>query len=111
MKNFVQDGTVLEYANVGSVAINSGDVVLIGSIVGVAVVDIPATTGKESVQVVGVFNLPAAAGAWSQGDALYWDATPGVFTKTTTGNVLAGYAFADKASSDVLGNVKINAAN
>lgn len=110
MKNFVRDGKVLTYANAGS-AISSDDVVLIGSIVGVAVVDIPATTGIGAVQIEGVFNLAAAAGAWTAGQALYWDAGASNFTTTSSGNTKAGIATVAKASATLLGDIKINAGN
>lgn len=110
MKNFVRDGKIITFVNTGA-AILSGDVVLIGSIVGVAVADIAATTGSGAVQTEGVFNLIAAAGAWTQGQQLYWDASPGNFTTTASGNTKAGVAWTAKASAAVLGDVNLNAGN
>jgi predicted RecA/RadA family phage recombinase len=110
MTNFVKDGTTLTYLNT-STAILSGAVVLMGTIVGIAVANIAATTGSGAVQVVGVFNLAAAAGAWTQGDQLYWDAGASDFTTTASGNTKAGIAAAAKASATLLGDVAINAGN
>lgn len=111
MKNFVSDGRVWEHTNATSTIIASGDVVLMSNTIGVAVADIAASGGSGSVQVEGVFNLKAAAGAWVQGDHLYWDASASAFTKTASGNTLVAVAAATKASAAVLGDVKLNAAN
>lgn len=48
-------------------------------------------------------NAPTDTGtAWVPGDALYWDATNGVFTKTSTSNTLCGHALQPKASGDAV---------
>lgn len=107
---YVRDGKTLTYSNAGS-AIASGDVVLMADTVGVAIADIAATTGQGAVQIEGVFNLAAAAGAWVQGDNLYWDNSAKKFTKTASGSTLAGIAADTKASAATTGNVKLNAAN
>lgn len=60
--NYIQDGTVIDYANAGA-AIASGDVVIVGNRIGVALVDIPATTGTGAVSFYGVYELPAVNGA------------------------------------------------
>lgn len=109
MKNYVQPGDRMEYSNSGS-AISSGSIVVIGERIGVAVVDIPATSGKGSVDLEGVFNLPKATGeSWSQGDPLFYDSSANKLTKTATANKPAGYAFTAAGSSDTLGDCKLNA--
>jgi len=76
---YVMDGDVIDYANTGS-AIAAGSVVAIGNLIGVALVDIPATSGVGSVKLSGVFNLPKATGAeWAQGAKLLWDVSAGKF--------------------------------
>jgi predicted RecA/RadA family phage recombinase len=80
MKNFVQEGktiTVTAPANV-----TSGQLVVTGSIVGVAAFD--AVSGAEvEVTVEGVFELPkVATDAIAQGDKLYWDSGQAKLTKT-----------------------------
>ena len=107
---YVRDGKTLTYSNTGA-AISSGDVVLMSNTVGVAIADIAATTGTGAVQIEGVWTLAAAAGAWVQGDNLYWDNTAKKFTKTASGNTLAGIAADTKASAATTGNVKLNAVN
>ena len=61
-KNHVQPGKVLDYVNTTGAAIASGSVVVVGALLGVALVDIPVgATG--SVAVDGVFSVPKVAGA------------------------------------------------
>ncbi len=110
MTNFVQDGAVILWANSTSTDVSAGDVVLVGTIVGIAITDI-AAGASGSLKVTGVFTLAGAAGAWTQGDAVYWDASASDFTKTSSGNTKAGIAWADKASATTTGNVLINAGN
>jgi predicted RecA/RadA family phage recombinase len=80
-KNFVQRGDVINYANAGS-AIAAGDVVVMGHTIGVALVDIAATTGVGAVAIEGVFTVPkVAAAVFAQGEKLIFDvsATPPAF--------------------------------
>lgn len=58
-----------------------------------------------------VDNAPAETGvAWTPGDALYWDATAGVLTKTSTSNTIFGHALQPKLSAAaVSGLVAYNA--
>ena len=107
---YVRDGKTLTYSNT-STAIASGDVVLMGNSVGVAIAAIAATTGVGAVQIEGVWTLAAAAGAWVQGDNLYWDNSAMKFTKTASGNTLAGIAADTKASAATTGNVKLQGGN
>lgn len=100
MKNFVQRGDVITYKNAGA-AIKSGDVVPLAAGVGVAAVDIAATTGSGSVVMEGVFKLAKEAPlVIAQGDKLYWDNTAKVFTKTAMGNTIAGFAHEAALSAD-----------
>ena len=108
---YVRDGKTMTYTNSSSTAIASGAVVLTGNTVGVAIAAIAASGGAGAIQIEGVFALAAAAGAWVQGDNLYWDAAASKFTKTASGNTLAGIAADTKASATTTGNVKLNAAN
>ncbi|MGH6866085.1 MAG: DUF2190 family protein [Methyloceanibacter sp.] len=90
MKSFLQPGDVVPLiAPEGGVL--SGQPILVGSIFGVAAYD--AAEGDEvEAQVVGVFELPKASGAITQGALIYFDADPGVLTATATDNVLIGAA-------------------
>lgn len=78
-KNYVQEGDVLTFSNSGS-AIASGDVVVVGNLLGVAIVDIAATTGTGTVQIEGVFDLPKVdAAVIVQGEMVIWDVSAGEF--------------------------------
>ncbi len=77
--NFVQDGDVINYENSGSTIV-SGEVVLVGATLGVAQVDIAATTGSGAVRIGGVFMVPkVSAAVIAQGESLNWDVSAGAF--------------------------------
>jgi len=78
--NYVQTGDIHNFTNAGS-AISSGDVVVVGQRLGVALVDIAATTGTGAVQMVGVFdNIPkVTAAVIADGESLTWDVSAGKF--------------------------------
>jgi len=70
--NYVQEGGVIQYTN-GGTAISSGDVVVMGEIIGVAMVDI-ANGETGSVAIEGVFNLPKVdAAVIAQGESVIYD--------------------------------------
>ena len=56
-KNFVQDGTTIELVNAGDQTILSGAAVVVGSMVAVAITDIPAGDAGDGF-AEGVFLLP-----------------------------------------------------
>lgn len=107
MKNLAQKGDVLSVTAPYDVA--SGDLVVVGSIIGVAVNAALSGSRVELVNGGRVFNsLPKATGAaWSVGDALYWDVGAKKLTKTSSGNTLAAAATADAASGDAVGSAKL----
>ena len=79
--NFVQKGSVIQYANAGS-AIAAGEVVVMGHTIGVALEAIAATSGVGSVAIEGVFTVPkVSAAVFAQGEKLIFDvsATPPAF--------------------------------
>ena len=99
-----QKGEVLDYT--ASAAVNNGEVVSLGTRIGVAGEDIAAgETGH--LHVVGVFEMEKAAGAVTMGAALYSDATAKNITTTATSNTPAGYAAAPAASGDETVLVKL----
>ena len=113
---YVQDGDVLEYTNASGSTITSGTPVVMGNIIGVALVDI-ANGASGSVAIRGVFTLPKVTGsAWTLGSKLLWDASAGKFDVGTatpaTGDVsvccVAGGAAASAATTGpVLLNVAV----
>ena len=106
--NFRQIGEVMDYTNTTGATIKSGDVVLVGKRVGVALGDI-ADQKVGSVQMEGVFDLPKKpADAPAQGALVYWSAPLGKITTTATRNMLAGYAFLTASGGDKTVAVKLN---
>lgn len=105
MKNFVQEGDVITI--VAAAAINSGDAVVVGSKVGVAVTD--AEIGDSvAVALEGVYTLPKkAADTIDQGQVVYWDADPGEITETSTDNTVAGIAWAAAGGSTTTVQVRL----
>lgn len=76
-KNYKQPGKVMDY--VAGSNITSGQVVVIGNILGVALADI-ASGDTGSVQIEGVFECPKVTGAViAQGESLTWDVSAGKF--------------------------------
>lgn len=105
MKNFIQRGDVAVVAAPADTL--SGDFIVVGALYGVAQND--ALSGVD-VPIVreGVFDLPKASGAWSKGDALYWDSSAKNFTKTVGTNKPVGIAFDTAASGDTTGSVSLD---
>lgn len=105
MKNYVANGETIDYTAGADIA--SGDLVLAGELVGVAV-DAIASGKIGVVRIVGVVSVPKqAALAVTQGDLLYCDATSGELDKTDT-NTYAGRAYADAAGADTTVKVILN---
>jgi predicted RecA/RadA family phage recombinase len=91
MQNKINQGTTLDWTN-GGAAVVSGQAVVVGSIVGIALGNIAG--GASGVLDVGpgVFELPKAAPlAITQGDKVYYAAGANNVNKTNT-DVFIGYA-------------------
>jgi predicted RecA/RadA family phage recombinase len=104
-KNFIQEGKVLDYT--AAADITSGQFVLVGAIGAVAITDI-ANGATGPVQITGVFSVPKAAGAVTQGAKLYWDAANSVLTTTASGNTVVGVAAAPAAGGDARVSLLLN---
>ena len=105
MATFIHDGNSIDYTP-GS-AVTAGAVVVQGELVGVAKVDIPAST-LGALAVAGVFDFPKATGAGTAiaaGENCYWNAAAQQATTTATGNKLIGKCV--KAAADVDATVRI----
>lgn len=111
--NYLGKGETITFANdaTAAAAIASGDVVEIGSLIGVAVTDI-AADASGAVALGGVWTLAkVSAEAWTQGDLLYWDASANNATKTnnTAADLkVIGAAYADAANPSSTGSVLLN---
>lgn len=105
MLNKIQAGKVIEWLNGTGATVKSGDVVVIGALIGVAVADIiDGDTG--SVDLSGVFELPKLAGqSFAFGAKLYWDATAKNLTTTVTSNTFTGNAWLPAASAATIARV------
>lgn len=103
-QNFIQDGDVMPVILSGTVA--SGDGVLVGDTVGVA---LNSGVSGDTIQVAicGVYELPKASGAVSQGTKLYWDSSVKNVTTTASSNKQIGIAFSSAASGDATVQVKL----
>ncbi len=112
-RTFVQPGKVITHANSSGSDISAGDVVVMGVLVGVALVDI-ADGESGSVSITGVHTLAKTTGtAWAQGDVLDWDASAEEFQVTGTITPASGdveecaIAAAAAASGDATGEVRL----
>ena len=106
MKNFIEAGDQLTVpAPTGGVT--SGDLVIIGSLVGVA--GSTAAVGVNvAVKTKGVFELPkVSAQAWTVGVPVYWDSTAKNATTVSASNTLIGYATEAAANPSSVGRVRI----
>lgn len=106
-QNYIQPGKSIDYTNASGSAIASGDVVVLGSHIGIAGSDIPDGE-TETVHMDGVFELPKAAEAIAAGVDVYWDATAGNITATVGTNTPAGMATKAAAEGDATVEVRIN---
>ncbi|WP_444958095.1 capsid cement protein [Microbulbifer sp. ZKSA002] len=96
--NFVQDGRMLDYTNITSADITSGQVVPVGAVLGVAMDDI--AVGESGVIAIdGVFTVPKVSAAEiDQGETLTWVVASSSFDNNaatvTTGDITGATAFA-----------------
>jgi len=113
-KNYIQEGRIIPFT--AGANIKSGQVVVVGSLVGVSMTDVP--DGSEGqLALEGIFDVPAAAAAITVGAPVYWDADgdpyggtadSGAATATATDNTLMGYAIAAKALNGGTVRVKLS---
>lgn len=112
-KNFIQPGDTVTWTNAdvtGAVDVASGDGVVAGSLFGVAEGDIAVGDSGE-LSLVGVRELPkVSAQAWTFGAKIYWDATAGDATTTSSSNKLIGVAVEAAANPSSTGKVRLSAA-
>ena len=106
-RNFIESGDQIKL-NAGETPFLSGVPVLVGKRLAVPLGDIAAYASGPAA-VWGVWRLPKAAVALSQGEPMYFDSAAGKITNVALNNTPAGYAFESvlAASADVC--TKINA--
>ncbi|NJO53786.1 MAG: DUF2190 family protein [Bacteroidales bacterium] len=105
MKNFIQTGAIV--AVPAPAAVKSGDLVVVGSLFGVATTDADSGATVE-IQTEGVFTLPkVSAQAWTVGAKVYWIAADGEATTTAGSNLLIGHAVAAADNPSDTGTVRL----
>lgn len=105
MRNFVQTGDTLTFTSPDPVT--SGQGVTMNALFGVAASAAPAGDPFEAA-VVGVFELPKAAGAIDAGAKVYWKADTSNVTTTATGNKLIGAATEAAVDTAAVVRVRLN---
>lgn len=105
MKNFIQDGKILDL--VLAAVVVSGAPVLQGSIFGIAQKS-GGVGDTVACATEGVFELPyGVAAVVAAGDTIYWDNTAKTVTKTASANTKVGHAVAPAASAAATLKVKL----
>jgi predicted RecA/RadA family phage recombinase len=103
---YVQKGEINDFANTTAAEIEYNDVVPLAHRIGIAKEIIPVGA-VGSLAVTGVYELPAdTTAAFTNGETLYWDAANAKVVKTS-GDIVAGWAFADKVTAGTTALVKI----
>lgn len=106
-KNYAQDGKTIPLVNSGTTDIQSGDPVVVGKLIAVAITDIPVGDTGEGI-TEGVFLLPKVpADAVTAGAQVYLKG--GKIQIEETDAVAAGIAWEDAGASTTVVEVKINA--
>lgn len=105
-KNFLQDGKTIAINNGGTKAILSGDPVVIGAVIAVAIADIPAGAAGDGF-TSGVFLLPKLpADIVPAGTAVF--IKDGKIQLDSKDAVAAGIAWEDAGANATVVAVKIN---
>lgn len=105
-KNYIQDGNTIRFT--AKKAVKSGDVVVVGEMVGVAITDVE-NTSQGVLSTTGVFTVKAKqADDIKQGVVLYWDDGAGEATITKGSNKVLGKAWNESGTSSAEVDVKIN---
>ena len=112
--NYVQAGNVIDWTNGTGSDVSSGDPVVIGQQIGVALIDI-ANGATGAVARCGSFTVPKVSGAViAAGEMVMWDASEGAFDDNqatpATGDV-ANAVVADEAAGNGVTTIQVNLAN
>lgn len=103
--NFIQKGEVLTYTATKN--ISSGELIIIGAIAGIAKTDI-AVGESGAVHITGVYSLPKAGEAITQGAKVYWSNVNHNVTINKTESSLIGVAANNTISSESQVHVLLN---
>jgi len=106
--NFVQNGDSIDYTP--SADVTAGDVIVQGTLVGVAKLDIK--TGElGALAVAGVFDFPKGTNVGdgkTAGTKMYWDSTNGVATSVATANTFIGTQIKDSNDLDPTARIRMS---
>lgn len=106
MTSEIRDGDIVQHLAGSNIA--SGDVVVIGNRVGIAIADI-ASGSSGAVKMVGCYSVTkVSAQAWAAGDEIFWDASASKFTTVGTANTFAGHAMDIAANPTASGNLRLS---
>lgn len=104
---YIQKGDTIDFTNASGTDIAYGDVVPIGSRIGIAAENI-ADDATGSLKVSGVHELAADnTVAFDVGDTVYWDDVNKKLT-ATEGTYIAGWITEPKAQTGTTARVKID---
>lgn len=107
--NHIQIGKAMPWTNGTGSDVSSGDVVVVGNFVCVALEDI-ANGASGNLATEEVWEVPKNNNlVISQGDVLYFDVADGNMNKTAEDNYYAGLAFAAAAQTATTVKVKLGA--
>lgn len=104
--NNVQRGNHMTWTNNTGVYVASGSAVAVGSLVGIALVDIPDGSSGE-LATEEVWELPKVGEEILQGSVVYLDGA-GTITTAAADNARAGVAFVHAVADDETVRVKLN---
>jgi len=104
MARFIHDGRAVDFLPESDTI--AGTVIVIGSLVGITKMDIPAGT-LDAVHVVGVYDIEKGNAAVSLGNKVYWDATAKKAVINATGNTLLGVAVQEATAEDITVRIRI----
>ncbi|MDO5566079.1 MAG: DUF2190 family protein [Planctomycetia bacterium] len=101
---FIHDGAVIDYTP--TVDISAGDIIVVGTLVGVTRLDLPAGV-NGSLWLTGVYDIAKATEAFGQGDMVYWNRTLGRAQSVATGNIPLGQAVTASSETDTTVRVRL----
>ena len=105
--NYVQLGRRVQATNGTGSAVSSGDAVLFGDTLRIAVHDIANGSAGEW-EIEGVFTIAATtADTWSDGDFVYWNDTTSKLTSTMGSNTRPGIAIGAKTNGQTTAVLKL----
>ncbi len=106
---FIHDGNAIDHTPAPGSDLTAGDVVVIGDLIGIAKLDIPAGT-LGALAVTGVFDVPKATGAATAitgGAKVYWHTGIQQANTTSSGGKYLGKTVADAGDDDATVRVRL----